>query len=506
MSLESELKFRIAKRSLTALANARMPGSKSGERTSRKLVSTYFDTPKHKLQRHGMTLRVRRTDDGSIVQTVKSAMTRSFARGEWAADLDRPKPDISKAKDSPLAKIAGKKARRNLRPIFETSVKRITRSMKVGASSVELAVDLGHLSAGRRSEPITEFELELKSGHTADLFRLARNFERKTAAELDLRSKADRGYSLANGQFQRALHAEKIELESSLTAHKAFTMIALSTLRQFGGNADGVREGDAEAIHQMRVGLRRLRAAISLFGDILPRPRTERIKKELKWLTGELAPAREIDVFVKEKVEPLKNGTAPKRGAHAVNKEFSARRKRAFLVARKALELPRYRVLLLDVLEWLETRNKSRKPEAGAPIGAFAYDLLDRRVRKVGKQGKDLTELSPPDRHKLRIKIKKIRYAVDFFRGLYPKNAQDELDALSARLKKIQDALGALNDFVAHQKIATEAALEAPPEHRRARAFASGLLVGQEREAARTLFKSAETELRHLRPLKAKPS
>jgi CHAD domain-containing protein len=175
-------------------------------------------------------------------------------------------------------------------------------------------------------------------------------------------------------------------------------------------------------------------------------------------------------------------------------------------VARKALELPRYRVLLLDVLEWLETRNKSRKPEAGAPIGAFAYDLPDRRVRKVGKQGKDLTELSPPDRHKLRIKIKKIRYAVDFFRGLYPKNAQDELDALSARLKKIQDALGALNDFVAHQKIATEAALEAPPEHRRARAFASGLLVGQEREAARTLFKSAETELRHLRPLKAKPS
>ena len=63
-----------------------------------------------------------------------------------------------------------------------------------------------------------------------------------------------------------------------------------------------------------------------------------------------------------------------------------------------------------------------------------------------------------------------------------------------------------LNDFVAHQKIATQAALEAPPENRRARAFTSGLLIGQEREASRALIKAAEKEFRHLRPLKAKPS
>jgi triphosphatase len=94
------------------------------------LVSTYFDTPKHKLQRHGMTLRVRCAEDG-IVQTVKSAMTRSFARGEWETDLDRPTPDVSKAKDSPLAEIASKKASHHLKPVFETSVNRTTRAIEI---------------------------------------------------------------------------------------------------------------------------------------------------------------------------------------------------------------------------------------------------------------------------------------------------------------------------------------------------------------------------------------
>ena len=131
---------------------------------------------------------------------------------------------------------------------------------------------------------------------------------------------------------------------------------------------------------------------------------------------------------------------------------------------------------------------------------------MQRRVHKAHKEGRRLNNLSVRERHKLRIKIKKIRYAVDFFHSLYPNKAHDELGRLSKRLKKIQDALGALNDFVAHRELATEAALHAPQEHRRARAFASGLLVGQEREAARTLIREASKEFRHLRALSVEPA
>jgi inorganic triphosphatase YgiF len=377
---------------------------------------------------------------------------------------------------------------------------RVTRPLQVGASEIVLAVDRGKLIAGRETRPIAEFELELKKGRTADLFRMARQFERKTGAELDLRSKAERGYGLATGDEQIVFHAEDVELDEKMTTNEAFDVIALSTLRHFTSNADAVRALDAEAIHQMRVGLRRLRAAISLFSDVLPTASTEEIKSELKWLTSELAPARAIDVFVTEKIQPLRRTADPKRGIRAIEKQFSARLEQAFRHARRALATPRYRKLPLDVLEWLESRKAGAAAESDTPIGEFAAKIMHRRVKKARKQGRDLAGLSALQRHKLRIKIKKIRYGVDFFRSLYPADAQDDLERLSDQLKKSQDALGALNDFIAHREMAEDAALHAPRKNRRARAFASGLLVGQEREATKTLLAVASKAIRGLKP------
>ena len=505
MNLEPELKFRVAKSKLDALSTIRVAGAHLGEAASRHLVSTYFDTAKQKLHRHKLTLRVRQAGD-QYLQTVKTSTAGSFARGEWETKVHEAKPDFRRIGNTPFAPFATKKVRRRVKPVFQTSVQRMTRPLRVGSSELELAIDRGEISSGRKLEPIAEFELELKKGLASDLFRIARRLEHRTEAELDLRSKAERGYQLANGNKQVASHAEPIELTKKMTAREAFNVIAYSTLRHLSGNAEGVRSLDAESVHQMRVGLRRLRAAISLFGDVLPGPSTAKVKDELKWLTGELGPAREMDVFLKEQIKPLNRAIGPRRGVRAIEREFAAKRNNAFQKAREALETPRYRRLLIDVLEWLETRKSRDTKEAEAPIDAFVTELMQRRVHKAQKEGRRLVELPARECHKLRIKIKKIRYAVDFFESLYPSKAHDELEQLSGRLKKIQDALGALNDFVAHRELAVDAALHAPRKHRRARAFASGLLVGQEREASKTLMKAASKELRHLRPLSAKPS
>ena len=219
------------------------------------------------------------------------------------------------------------------------------------------------------------------------------------------------------------MHAEPIDITAEMTARDAFRAIAYATLRHFSGNAEGVRALDAESVHQMRVGLRRLRAAISLFDDILPGPSTTRIKKELKWLTGELAAARELDVFLAERIKPLGRASSPKRGFRAIEKHFSARRHTAFQKARDALASPRYRRLLIDLLEWLSLRNGRDVETSNMPIGDFAAALMQRRTRKARKEGRHLNQLSPRERHKLRIKIKKIRYALDFFRNLYPSKA-----------------------------------------------------------------------------------
>jgi triphosphatase len=502
MNIEPELKFRVAKGMLRTVTEMRVKGARLGHRIDSKLTSTYFDTPKQRFRRHGLTLRVRQAGD-EFRQTVKTSAAGGFARGEWETKLPDAVPSLRGLGETPLRSLATKKLKRKLEPVFRTSVDRVARPLHVGATEIELAVDRGELVAGRQTRPIGEFELELKKGRTSDLFWIARQFERRAGAELDLRSKSERGFRLANGDKRIVVYAEAVELSKKMTANEAFKIIAFSTLRHFTSNADAVRELESEAVHQMRVGLRRLRAAISLFRQILPAASTEKIKTELRWLAGELAPAREIDVFIKEKIKPLARTAEPKRGVRAIEKQFSARRKEAFRRANKALATPRYRKLLIDILEWLET-CKPDGDDSGTSIEKFAGDVMHRHIKKARKRGRYLADLSAVQRHKLRIKIKKIRYAVDFFWSLYPADARDDLRRLSDRLKKSQDALGALNDFIAHRQMAADAALQAPRKDRRARAFASGLLVGQEGEDSKTLLKIAFKAIRDLRPSSVK--
>ncbi|RXH35216.1 hypothetical protein XH99_04710 [Bradyrhizobium nanningense] len=506
MTTETELKFRVAPGKLSSLLRKGGLTGRRGDQTEQSLVSTYYDTNKHRLRRHGLTLRVRKIED-HYVQTVKAGGTGGVTRGEWEREVSGASPDLEKTKHTPLQELATRKLRRKLAPMFRTDIHRMAQGRRVRRSQIELAVDRGRIRAGRRSRPVAELELELKSGHVADLFRLARDLERKAGAELDLRSKAEQGYLLVSGSGSGAQRAESIALKAGLSPREAFRPIAHSTLHQITANADPVRDMDAEGVHQMRVGLRRLRAAISLFADLLPRASTARIKTELKWLTAELAPAREIDVFLNESIRPITEQGVPRRGARAIRKRFSRQRMAAFGRARAAVMSARYRRLLIDVAEWIEggrprahdDRNDERT------IAAYAAELLDRRIRKARKQGKRLTNLEPMQRHKLRIRIKKIRYAVDFFESLYSDSQQKELAELSGRLKQIQSALGSLNDFMAHRELATEAALTAPPEHRRAQAFASGVIVGQERKAADGLMQAAAKELYRLRRLRAVP-
>jgi triphosphatase len=201
----------------------------------------------------------------------------------------------------------------------------------------------------------------------------------------------------------------------------------------------------------------------------------------------------------------LEAADAPQRGVRAIETEFAERRNAAFERARHAIATPRFRRLPIDVLEWLESHRHRSQKIANAPISEFAKNVMFRRIKKIRKEARSIEKMAPMQRHKLRIRIKKIRYAVDFFRSLHPATEQGTLDDLSGKLKKGQHALGALNDFVAHRDMATDAALSAPRKDRRARAFASGLLIGQETEASKELLKSASKAVRRLKPFMVRP-
>jgi inorganic triphosphatase YgiF len=465
-----------------------------------RLISTYFDTAKHKLRRHGLTLRVRKAGANRI-QTVKADTRGQTVRGEWEAEIGSVTPDLRQAADSPLQKFGAKKLRRKLKPVFKTMIRRTTVPLRSGPAEIELAIDQGRIAAGRRSSRIDEVELELKRGDPSELFRLARAVERRAEAELYLASKADRGYELIQGKLHHAHFAKPITLQRDIPAIEAFRIIASSTIQQFSRNADAVRAHDPEGIHQMRVGLRRTRAAISIFAEMLPGSRTERMKSELKWLTNELAAARELDVFMRKKVRPAQGDSATKRGARAIKKEFADRRRRAFTQAGTAVASSRYRQLLIDVLEWLETEPHARAHDARRSVAEFAKDVLRHRMKNIRKSGKDLHALSAHERHKLRIKIKKIRYALEFFDSLYAGKERRKLAFVSKSLEALQDALGSLNDFAAHRELTTESALHAPRAHRRARAFVAGVILGKEEEATKPILKTVNKAIKRLGPV-----
>ncbi len=209
-------------------------------------------------------------------------MDGSFKRGEWEHEIKGIAPNLRKAKDAALAPLLTKKLKRELKPVFETRIHRTTIPVRQGRTIIEVALDKGHVHAGRQSVAITELELELARGKVSDVFKLAREMAQLVPITLSLKSKSERGYDLIDNKAAQAVRAQKIRLPEGMSAAEAFRTIGRSTLQHISANEDAVRRSDSEGVHQMRVGLRRLRAALSLFSKLLGDKQTEMIKSELK--------------------------------------------------------------------------------------------------------------------------------------------------------------------------------------------------------------------------------
>ena len=495
MPKETELKFEVTPRDLRKLRAARILQRKPLKEED--LVSVYFDTPEHTLARNDVTLRVRHNGDKRL-QTIKSGrLVNSFRRSEWEHEIQGDVPNFRKAQNTALAPLVTKKLKRSLRPLFETRIHRATASVLRNGSRIEVALDEGEVRAGRQSAAIGELELELKRGNASDLFKLAREMGQLVPATLALKSKSERGYDLVGNKPAQAVRAEIIRLQHGMSAADALRTIGRSTLRQISGNEAALGGSDSEGVHQMRVGLRRLRAAISLFSMLLGDRQTERIKSELKWLTDELAPARDLDVYLKTKIEPLR--CAAPLGMNELVAALASHRHTAFVRAKAAIASSRYRFLLLDTLQWLENGDWGQRSHRKAQrlIERFAADILARRTKKVMKKAKKLRELNARQRHKLRIAVKKLRYAVDFFGWLFPGHkAKKRLSTFQGSLKNLQGHLGALNDIQVHQKLVLMLASAKPRTEDRQRAYAAGVVSRREQSEIEPLLNSAARDAR----------
>jgi inorganic triphosphatase YgiF len=166
----------------------------------------------------------------------------------------------------------------SLKPIFETRVHRTTVPLRKNGSRIEVVFDEGKIHAGQKSAQINEVELELKRGKALDLFKTARLIGKHVPIKLALRTKSERGYDLTSDNAALSSRAERIELQRNTSTAEAFRIMGRSVLRHVVANAAAVQTADPEGVHQMRVGLRRLRTLIWLFKELLGAEQTERIK------------------------------------------------------------------------------------------------------------------------------------------------------------------------------------------------------------------------------------
>jgi triphosphatase len=421
----------------------------------RELISVYYDTDDGALRKAGVFLRIRHSGS-RYIQTIKAvrSLAELLERSEWEREVSGFEPNLGAAEGTALVDLLTPEARATLHPRFETRFRRMTYRIERNASEIEVAVDQGEIAAGPRLSQISELELELKQGEKRELFRLARVLGESAPLRLAVKAKAERGFALLDGSGREAEKAGDVEVTPDMTAGDAFRVIARSCLRQIAANKPAVYDGRPEAVHQMRIGLRRLRAAISLFDDVVAGEDLERIRVEFKWITRELGPARDFDVFGADVIEPLKVAHRDDPRVAALSRAFEEKRAAAYERVTEAVHSDRFRQALLDLAAWIETGAWAMDDEAQRSVTELATKDLARLRKKIKKRGPRLRDLSATRRHRLRIRAKRLRYATEFFASTFPgkKSGKRQEKSLEA-LRDLQDDLGALNDLATRRTL-----------------------------------------------------
>jgi inorganic triphosphatase YgiF len=424
---------------------------------TRKLTSIYYDTPDFKLLDAGISLRVRRMSGGWF-QTVKSAgsaLAGLHQRTEWEDAIAAGQPDFTRILDPQLIRLfADQPLRDALKPLFVTEVRR-TEWLLVfdNGDKIELALDVGQLIVGENRLPISEIELELKSGNTGRLFDLALELQNDIPLALNNVSKAQSGYAFYRPQPPSIFKAKLPVLSRDADAGSAFQQIARECIHQLQGNQDMVLQGtDPEGVHQMRVALRRLRSAFSLFRSLLDNGSSAALLEELRWLTDILGKARDLDVFISQTLPAINARFSTHPGLLKLRENALSEQLKAYASVRCAINSQRYHRLLLSLSAWLENaRWGEDNTDADArPVLEIAQSTLARRHKQLHRHGERLMHMHPEERHQTRIAAKKLRYAAEFFSSLFPAGKSRNFVRALANL---QDVLGVLNDIAVTENL-----------------------------------------------------
>jgi inorganic triphosphatase YgiF len=442
MNREVELKLELEVGSAAAVSRHPLLADLPSRKT--RQISTYFDTASRRVSEAGFSLRVREAG-GKFIQTIKQANGAGagiYDRPEWEVEIDGPQPDRSALNDTPLRDEISDKRWNTLEPVSQSRVERTIWLAEFDESTIEVTFDEGEVESGKKRQRFVELELELKEGEASALFGAARSLAGDMPLRIGVLTKDQRGRSLEQGTDGKVAKAEPIHLLPEMNAGAGFIAIASGCLRHFRLNEPVVlKNRDAGALHQMRVAMRRLRSAFTLFRPVIVDARYLELREEIRWFTDQLGEARNIDVLI-ARYEKVRG-----KGSKALRNRLKAARGNAYDRVVETLGSARFRDLMLHLVEWLTTGGWLDSPAADQPLQSFADEALDKRWRKVKKGGREIATLAPEPLHDLRIEVKKLRYAVEFFASLHlGKQAIRRRKSAQSALSELQEVLGLMND------------------------------------------------------------
>ena len=460
-----------------------MPTAQSDAQST--LVSTYYDTPTLALLRMRLSLRVRK-QGRSFLQTVKTedlGKMDVLARREWEDPITGNQPSLHAPKTG--ARLPKAIRREGLRPLFITTVRRKTIQLAPTPSTrIEAALDEGEIRTadGSAIEPIREIELELKCGDPVALYDVALELLKLGQVRLEMRSKSERGYRLLGraADVPQAVQAGPITLDCAVTVEAALQLFGQRCLNHLLRNEPVVLAGEPEGVHQMRVAVRRLRSVLSALKPMLSVEHHRWASKELNWVTDSLAPARNWEIFVGDLLHTVSEALPDHHELEHALRVADRCKRAAFDDVKEAILSRRHTEVALRLLQWFAARGwRDQAVSEGAalllaPILEVAPDVIEKCYRKARQRCKRLKELTPAQRHKLRIALKKLRYTIEFVGSLYDK---DEVAPFLDRLKSLQDYLGHANDVRVAQDLVDQ--LQEPKDHdARAIDRAGGIVLG----------------------------
>jgi triphosphatase len=472
---------------------------------ARRLEAIYYDTADYTLRRHGLSLRVRRSGR-QYVQTLKRAPVhgRPFVRGEWEATVDGAVPDLASLPVSAIGTPLDTLDADTLDAVFVTKVRRRSQRLELPGAVVEIAFDEGSIEAGERSERLTEVELELKTGDASVLYDLGMQLLEIAPLRIGTQSKSDRGYDLAF-ETTKAVKAAPPAISAEHSTDDVIALLLGDCQHHLLANqivADCGR--DPEGVHQMRVALRRLRTVCTLLCREIGSPTLQIFAGDAKWLAKVLGASRDWDVLVTDTFSGPMQAVVAGIDFEGLRKVAEPHRNMAYSALRQALAGSRYNRFHLSLSRWIGSRGWRNELENRSlsvllePAPILANRVLTRLHRKALVRGLHFRHLQPEARHKLRIALKKLRYASEFFHGLYGDHA--EVRNYLRCLAKLQNALGHANDAtIAQPFLGTLAADSVTPELQRT----IGAVIGWQ---ARDRIEIEQTLHRHWRRFKGIPT